>query len=115
MIGEALEASLNDVMTRRLRQPKQQAAAVSAIMMGFSALRMKPVPDLAERVKKTEAQVKVMVQNIGIKFQRDKFVVTVAGSSEALMNQLRRGSDWYEPWDKVDELVLAAVLVDPPK
>jgi len=55
------------------------------------------------------------VQNIGIKFQRDKFVVTVAGSSEALMNQLRRGSDWYEPWDKVDELVLAVVLVDPPK
>lgn len=106
---------MDGVLKERLRDPEQRQYVVDTVMAGFAELRKKPVPDLEARVQKIEERVRQMVQEIELRFVNGRLVVKAVGSSETLMTELRRGSNWYEPWDRVDEVVFAAVLVDPSK
>lgn len=115
MISDAFTRSLDDLMAERLRQPNQRELVVQAVMTGFETLQKKPVPDLVKRTQRIEERVRKMSEQVALNFVNGRLVVKVAGSSESLMNELRRGSDWYEPWEKVDEIVLAAILVEPAK
>src|SRR5574337_476125 len=115
MIVDALTDSIDGVMERRLRNPKQRDQVVAAIMNGFARVRKKPVPDLPQRIQKLQERVHRMSEEVKLGFVGGRLVVTVAGSSEALMTEFRRGTDWFDPWEKVDEILLAAILVDPEK
>jgi hypothetical protein len=115
MMVDAYKEAMNGVLDQRLRDPAQRETVVSVIMEGFNRLDKKAVPDLEKRTKDMEDRVRQMSENIELSFVNGRLVVKVAGSSESLMKQLRFGSDWFEPWDKVDEVLLAAVLVDPEK
>lgn len=101
---------LNNIVRAQLKKPGRRAEIVTTIMQGFALLRKKPVPDLEDRVHSMEQRLFVMTEHICVGHAGSSLVVKVAGPSEALMTELRRGSDWYDPWDKVDETVLAAVL-----
>lgn len=114
MIADAFIVSMDDVMAKRLDDPKQRDYVVTALMTAFDGVQKKAVPDLEQRVKAVEARVRLMVEDVGIAFVQGTFVVKVAGSSESLMKEFRRGTDWYMPWDEVDEILLAAILVNPP-
>jgi hypothetical protein len=113
MISNVLIRSLDAVLVERLRQPLQRERVVQLVMQGFAQLQKKPVPDLVTRTERLEERVRRMSEQVALHFVNGRLVVTVAGSSEALMTELRRGSDWYEPWERVDEIVLAAILTDP--
>ena len=113
MIVEAFNASVDAVMKDRLRNRKQRDLVVTAIMDGFAKLRKKPVQDEPQRLQKLQERVYRMSESVAIGFEKGRMVVKVAGSSEALMSELRRGTDWHDPWDKVDEILLAAILTDP--
>lgn len=113
MIAEALRGAVDEVMADRLRDPAQREQVVTALMAGFERLQKKPVPDAAQRTERLQDRMRLMAQNIQLGFVNGRLVVKVDGSSESLMKELRRGTDWYVPWDKVDETLLAAVLLDP--
>lgn len=113
MMVDAYKEAVDGVMARRLRDPAQRETVVAAIMAGFEALTKKPVPDLDKRTKDMEDRVRRMSESIELGFVNGRLVVKVAGSSDSLMKELRFGSDWFEPWSKVDEVLTAAVLVDP--
>jgi hypothetical protein len=115
MIADAFKSSLDDVLMDRLRKPGQRSVVVSTVMEGFGLVQKKPVPDLPQRILDMEKRVRKMSEQVGLGFVNGRLVVKVAGSSESLMTELRRGSDWYLPWPEVDEVVLAAILIDPPK
>ena len=115
MIADVFVESMNDIMAQRLREHAQRQLVVSALMKGFANLAKKPVPDMAQRLKTIEERMRLLSENISLGFVNGTLVVKVAGSSESLMKELRYGTDWYAPWDKVDETVLAAILVDPSK
>ncbi len=115
MITNALMGALDEVVSERLRQESQRQLIASAVMEGFALLAKKPVPDLENRTEELKKRVLKMAEEIKLSFVNGRLVVKVAGSSEALMKELRYGTDWYAPWDKVDETVYAAALVDPPK
>lgn len=115
MIASLLMKAVDDVLLERLRDKKQQELVVASVMAGFEALRKKPVDNLPQRMKVLEGQVRQMAEDIRLGFVNGRLVVKVAGSSESLMTDLRRGTEWFEPWEEIDELVLAAALVDPSK
>lgn len=115
MIADALREAYDGVLSRRLRDPAQRETVVSVIMEGFESLEKKAVPDLDRRTKDMEEAVRKLSENVELGFVNGRLVVKVAGSSESLIKQLRFGSDWFEPWPKVDEVLLAAILVDPEK
>lgn len=111
----ALIDTINEIFTERLRQPAQRELVVSTVMEGFAQLQKKSVPDLQTRVEKMEERVRNMSQQVALHFVNGRLVVKVVGSAEALMTELRRGSDWYEPWERVDDHVVAAILLEPTK
>lgn len=115
MIVDAYREAYNGVLEQRLRDPAQRETVVSVIMEGFESLEKKAVPDLDRRTKDMEEAVRKLSENVELGFVNGRLVVKVAGSSESLIKQLRFGSDWFEPWPKVDEVLLAAILVDPEK
>lgn len=115
MIVKALINSVDRVLKARLRDVRQRDLVVTTLMLGFTALSKKPVPDLDKRMKSIETRAKVLAENITVGFDNGRLVVSVTGSSESLLKEFRRGTDWYEPWDRVDEIVLAAVLANPSK
>jgi hypothetical protein len=115
MIAEAFTWAVNGVMERRLRNRKQRDLVVTAIMAGFAKLKRKPVQDEPQRLQKLQERVYKMSEEVSLGFVGGKLVVKVAGTSQALMTEFRRGTDWFDPWDKVDDILLAAVLVDPEK
>lgn len=115
MIADALRESIDDILEARLRDQDQREQVVAALITGFGLLSKKPVDDLPERIRVVEEKARKMAEQVGIGFVNGRLVVKVDGSSEAFMTELRRGTDWYEPWEKVDEIVLAAILVDPSK
>ena len=115
MIATAFNNSVNSVLEARLRDRKQRELVVASVMSGFSTLHKKPVPDMDERLKMLEERVRQMAESIHLGFINGRLVVNTAGSSERVLKELRHGTDWYEPWDKVDETVLAAILTDPAK
>lgn len=113
MIEDAFRDAVDDALNDRLRDPKQKAFVVSTLMDGFSRLPQKPVPDVAKRLETLQNRMRLMLENVSLAYVNGRLVVKVAGSSESLMIELRRGTSWYAPWDKVDETLLAAILVDP--
>jgi len=110
-----LPEAVSAVMRRRLQQPRQRDWVASRVMQGFTARALRPVPDLDQRLRRLQTQVQNMAQNIELSFRGETPVVKVTGSAEQLLTQLRRGTSWYAPWDEIDEVLLAAVLSDPPK
>lgn len=115
MIADALNESLNATLEHRLEDRDQRQTVVSVMMEAFSRVRKKPVKDEASRLEKLQERIYKMSESVKLNFVNGRLVVKVAGSSEALMNELRFGTDWYDPWDNVDEILLAAILVDPEK
>jgi len=115
MIVETFRAGVDKVLADRLAKAEQRELVVAAVMEGFGRLRKNAGPDLPDRIKDIEKRVRHMAEEVAVGFVNGRLVLKVAGSSDSLMKELRRGTDWYEPWEKVDETVLAASLVDPPK
>lgn len=115
MIVDAYRAAIDGVLERRLRSEAQRETVVAAVMGGFESLKKQPVPDLDKRTKDIEKKVRKLAEEVRIGFVNSRLVVRVAGSSESLIKQLRFGSDWFAPWPKIDEVLLAAILVDPEK
>lgn len=115
MIADVCKKAFDAVLEQRLRDPAQRETVVSAVMAGFESLEKKPVPDLDRRLRDMEDKVRKLAESVELGFVNGRLVVKVAGSSESLIKQLRFGSDWFEPWPKVDEVLLAAILVDPEK
>jgi len=113
MIGEQFTQVIDGLMAERLRNPEQRELVVTAMLEGFDRLQKKKVPDAAKRLKNLEDRLRLLSENIRLGFVNGRLVVKVAGSSESLLKELRYGTDWYVPWDKVDEVLLAATLVDP--
>jgi len=112
---DALNNAISEVFNQRLRNRKQRELVVATLMTGFSRLAKKPVDDLPGRTQEIEEKARKMSENIHLGFAHGRCVVKVVGSSESFLTELRHGTNWYEPWEKVDEIVLAAILVDPSK
>jgi hypothetical protein len=112
---EVLHKTLDLILDERLRNEAQRETVVRIIMEGFGSLEKKPVDNLEERTEKIEAGVRKMVESVKLGFVNERLEVRVVGSSGALLKQLRFGSDWFAPWPKVDQILLAAILVNPPK
>lgn len=106
----AFIGALDEIIKDRLIEPEQRDFVVTTVMRGFNNLQKRPVPDLQVRIKRMEERVADMVKQVRIGFVNGRLVVKVAASSEALMTQLRRGSDWYAPWDEIDGILLTAIL-----
>ena len=111
----ALIETVDSILTDRLTDPAQRDFVVATVMRGFTDLHKKPVPDLPDRMRRMQQRVAEMVKQVALGFVNGRLVVKVTGSSEALMTELRRGSDWYEPWDEIDGIVLTAILTEPTK
>ena len=114
-VGDIVKESIDAELRQRLKSQAQRDAIVSAVMAGFAKLGKKPVTDLNVRTSALEARVRAMAESLTVGFVNGRLVVNVAGSSEATIKELRYGSNWYAPWDKVDETLIAAALADPLK
>lgn len=115
MIAELFKQAIDDILSKRLENRNQKNLVVTTLMLGFADLRKKPVPDLDKRLKRMESRFKILAEDVSVGFLNDRVVIKITGASESLMTELRRGTDWYVPWNEIDEIVLAAVLTDPIK
>lgn len=72
--------------------------------------RLKPLPDLADRISETVVKLQKMARDLEVAVQGGKIVVKVDADSEALLSLLRRGSSWFDPHPDVDAVILAALV-----
>lgn len=114
MIADAYTSAVNKVMEFRLESREQRKFAVETMLAAFAKVPKKGNVDVEQRTKAVEERLHRLVEKVSVSFVRGKLVVKVDGPSETLLKEFRRGTDWYLPWDEVDETLLAAVLVDPP-
>lgn len=113
--ADAIHADINAIFEQRLTSAAQRERVVSMLMEGFGNVRKKAMPDLEARLQAMQKRMQLLTENVNLGFVNGRLVVKVTGSSESLLTELRHGSSWYEPWEKVDELLLAAIMTDPSK
>ena len=111
MIADALERSMQQFAEARMRQPQQKKQVIDTFMAVFTNLRKKPLADLAQRTAAMQIRIERAVEDMSVEFVRGELVIKAAGSSEFLLNEFRRGSDWFLPEPDVDKIILAAMLV----
>lgn len=93
------------------KSTKQQEAVVETFMTWFEKeARLKPVPDLQDRLVRMNQKLQKMAKNLEIEFVDGKLVIRSDADSMTLLNLLRRGSDWFDPHPGVDELIMSALI-----
>lgn len=111
---DATERSLQQrVADRLLNNPEQKKLIVSRAMEAFMKVRKAPVPDLVERTQRIQGRLEKLAEDLSVEFKLGRLVVKPAGSSEPLMTELRRGTEWYDPVEDIDNIIVAAIMVDP--
>lgn len=112
--SQMLESALQQQVENRLKNnPEQRKQIVLRVMEAFARLRKAPVPDIVQRTERLRDRVVKMAENLSVEFRSGNLVVKPSGSSEALLTELRRGTDWYDPEEDIDKIIVAAVMVDP--
>lgn len=90
---------------------KQQDAVVANFMSWFQeGARLKQVPDLQDRLAAMEKKLRKMAENLEIEFVEGKLVIRSDAESMTVLNQLRRGSSWFDPHPGVDEAIMFALI-----
>ena len=106
-----IKDTVDNVFKQRLQDREQRAKVVTALMLWLTVkARKKDVPDLDERLKRIEARVKKMVDNMVIEIKDDKPVVKVSGSDEDAWKMFRLGTGWFEPNPDLIETVLSGLF-----
>ena len=113
MIAEMLDRAMQEHAEARMRDPRQRAQVEASLMQVFTKLGKKPVADLEKRTEEMRQRIHRAAEDMSLRFVRGELVIKVAGSAEQLLNEFRRGSDWFLPEPEVDKIMLAAMLVDP--
>lgn len=105
---DALRGALQDNLFTNTTQ--KQDAVVQRFMNWLNLdARLKPVPDLAQRIVGMEPKLRKMAKNLEVSIQRGKLVIKSDAESLALLNLIRRGSDWFDPHPDVDTAILLAL------
>ena len=101
---EAFEENLFTITT------KKEDAVVTVFMdwMNNDA-RLKPLPDLPQRIMAMEPKLRRMAKNLVLSFLDGKLVIKADAESESLLSLLRRGSDWFDPHPDVNAAILMAL------
>lgn len=106
MVGmrEAFEEKLFTMTTKKEK-------AVVAVFMDWlnKDARLKPVPDLQQRIINMEPKLKKMAKNLDLSFKDGKLVIKSDAESDSLLNLIRRGSDWFDPHPDVNAAILVAL------
>jgi hypothetical protein len=89
---------------------EKEDAVVSRFMNWLNHdARLKPVPDLPDRIAAMEPKLRKLAKNLEVSIQKGKLVVRADAESTALLSLLRRGSDWFDPHPDVDAAILLAL------
>lgn len=103
-IREAFEENLFTITTKKEN-------AIVAVFMDWlnNDARLKPLPDLQQRIMDTEPKLRKMAKNLDLSFLDGKLVIKADAESESLLSLLRRGSDWFDPHPDVNAAILMAL------
>ncbi len=103
-IREAFEENLFTITTKK-------EEAVVAVFMDWlnNTARLKPLPDLPQRIAGLEPKLRRMAKNLDLRFLDGKLVIKADAESESLLSLLRRGSDWFDPHPDVNAAILVAL------
>jgi hypothetical protein len=89
---------------------KKTDAVVSIFMDWFNnSARLKPVPDVQNRILAMEPKLRRMARNLDLSFQDGKLVIKTDAESESLLNLLKHGSDWFDPHPDVNAAIMVAL------
>lgn len=101
---EAFEEKLFTISSRKIE-------TITAVFMAWlnNDARLKPVPDLQQRIVDMEPKLRRMARKLDLSFQDGKLVIKADAESESLLNLLRRGSDWFDPHPDVNAAILVAL------
>lgn len=104
LVSDQLDDTLFTITT------EQEDKVVQVFMNWFNKeARLKPVPDLAQRVADMEPKLRKMAENLDVSIQKGKLVVRADAESTALLSLLRRGSEWFDPHRDVDAAIMWAL------
>lgn len=103
-VREAFEDKLFTITSRKID-------AVASVFMDWfnKEARLKPLPDLQQRIVAMEPKLRKMARNLDLSFQDGKLVIKTDADSQSLLNLLRRGSDWFDPHPDVNAAILVAL------
>ena len=102
-------AYLNDTLFTLTSE--QEESVVGALMNWLNnEARLKPVPDLADRLVSMAPRVRKMAENLTVSIDEGKLVVKTDAESEATLNLFRRGSSWFDPHPDVEAAILRALV-----
>lgn len=103
-IREAFEETLFTIT------PNKEQAVVEVFMDWFNnSARLKPLPDLPQRIAAMEPKLRRMAKKLDLSFQDGRLVIKADAESESLLNLLNRGSDWFDPHPDVNAAILVAL------
>lgn len=97
-VGEALE-----------RGGRERIKEALGNWLAFTA-RKRPVPDLPKRLEDFRKRIGIMADNLAIEIGSEGYVVKAVGDAESTLQQLNRGTGWFDPARNVTEMIVGAIF-----
>lgn len=85
--------------------------AIVAVFMDWLTkyARLKPAPDIPDRIAKIEPRLRKLAKNLSVCIEREKIVIRTDADSQALLDSFRRGTSWFEPHPDVNAAIMLAL------
>jgi hypothetical protein len=77
--------------------------------LAFTA-RKRPVPDLPKRLEGFRKRIGLLADSLTIEIAPEGYVVKAVGDAESTLQQLKRGTDWFDPAQNVIEMIVGAIF-----
>lgn len=108
-IAAALELEFRKLLDKDLKAGRQRAAQALVFWL-INDARKRTVPDLEQRLADLRDRIYIMADEMHLEFKEGKLVVAAVGSSQDVLQMLRRGTAWFEGTDEVENLILTGIL-----
>lgn len=106
-ITEEMQWQVDEHCARLLKEKHERCAAV--IVKWFESARKDEKKATPERMAAFVRDVNRMCEEMTLTVVDGEFKVTVRGQGESTYRSIKYGTDWFEPNDKVDTLILAGL------
>ena len=110
-LSSIIDRSVDDQFTRLAEDRELREKVADKLFQWLvNTARKKPIPNLDVKLEEWRGRIKHLSENLEIKFERDKLVVTSAGSADDTLKRLRLGSDWFDGSGDILEMIVAALF-----
>ena len=114
MTGKEFQAEVEGKLKAALEatntpEAKKRVQTVLENWLSFTA-RKKSVANLELLMDEFRKRIRGLAKSVNLTYSNGKLVVIATGDSENTLRMMKRGTDWFDPAEDLDQLIAGAIL-----